>query len=533
MNRFRLPNYVFWVAVALMFLIGGRLFVSRGLLGSPSAETYGHAWRQWWTGAALPNWATGPGSHLMVSKELPLIDPLPTLLAASVGRLFTVEAGYNSWILLSVFLAFIGGAVLAKRLGGDPTTGGVVLALSPPFLGSLSSGLTEDGAVGLVALSMALIGDRDWRKGATGGLLLGLTAFCGLVLAWGAGVMAVIWGLGIMVRDPSRWKSLLAGALSAMTLAGAAAALQGDRLGSGAGHRSGTHPLGPEPLWPLNPWQGVDLASFFRPGRFDAGEAIIRTHPGWLGAAALGLSLWATLQHRSRLLPLWLVLVICIVWAPGDHLYWAGEPLHQTNPMTTVMDAIPFGSFINHHGRLLIIGSVALAGLAAVGAARMGPKAPWMAAIIALEIGLLSPISPMLPVAPSTAPDVLHEIDELQSGPLLVVPITGPGVHHQRPFLDQRVHGRTLVSDPDNPGLSIGLDPEWKQSPTARWLSSLAHCAQDRAEPHHRCEAPSSFESPQGIALIFAPSDYRTILESVLGPPSLSGDDGSVWELIR
>ena len=25
-------------------------------------------------------------------------DPLPTLLAASVGRLFTVEAGYNSWI---------------------------------------------------------------------------------------------------------------------------------------------------------------------------------------------------------------------------------------------------------------------------------------------------------------------------------------------------------------------------------------------------------------------------------------------------
>ena len=163
----------------------------------------------------------------------------------------------------------------------------------------------------------------------------------------------------------------------------------------------------------------------------------------------------------------------------------------------------------------------------------MGPKAPWMAAIIALEIGLLSPISPMLPVAPSTAPDVLHEIDELQPGPLLVVPITGPGVHHQRPFLDQRVHGRTLVSDPDNPGLSIGLDPEWKQSPTARWLSSLAHCAQDRAEPHHRCEAPSSFESPQGIALIFAPSDYRTILESVLGPPSLSGDDGSVWELIR
>ena len=93
-----------------MALAGGRLFISTGLLGSPSAETYGHAWRQWWTGQALPNWATGPGSLLMVAKELPLIDPLPTLLAASVGRLFSVEIGYNSWILISVGLAFTGRA---------------------------------------------------------------------------------------------------------------------------------------------------------------------------------------------------------------------------------------------------------------------------------------------------------------------------------------------------------------------------------------------------------------------------------------
>ena len=63
--------------MALMALTGGRLFISTGLLGSPSAETYGHAWRQWWTGQALPNWATGPGSLLMVAKELPIIDPLP------------------------------------------------------------------------------------------------------------------------------------------------------------------------------------------------------------------------------------------------------------------------------------------------------------------------------------------------------------------------------------------------------------------------------------------------------------------------
>ena len=190
---------------------------------------------------------------------------------------------------------------------------------------------------------MALIGDRDWRRGALGGLLLGLSAFCGLVLAWGGAVLALIWGVSILVRDRERWKSLLAGAAAALALAWPAASLQGARL-SGEGHRLGSHVPGPEPLWPLNPWQGVDLASFLRPGRFDAGEAILRTHPAWLGAIALGLAIWAAWKLGRRSLPLWIGLLVLIGWAPGDHLSWAGEPLGaDTNPCTRVMELVPFG----------------------------------------------------------------------------------------------------------------------------------------------------------------------------------------------
>jgi hypothetical protein len=511
-------------------LVGIRLLSDDGLLGSGAAETYGHAWRQWWIADALPGWATGPGDLLWTATELPLIDPLPTLIAASIGSVFGVEFGYNAWILGSVFLAFAGGVCLAQRLGGDPWTGGVVLALSPPLLGSLSSGLTEDGAVGLLAMAMALIGHRDWRRGAAGGALLGLSAFCGLVLAWGGGIMASILGVGILARHRERWKSLAAGAAAAVIVALPAALLQGDRL-TGEGHRLGSPVPGPEPLWPLNPWRGVDLASYLRPGPFSAGDAIIRTHPAWLGAIAILLAALAIWKLRGRVAALGVVFLLMILWAPGDDLSWAGQPTGVHNPFTSVMDLLPFGDLINHHGRLLILASLALSGLASLGAIHLGGLTRRLPGLIVIELLLLSPISPMLAVAPSQTPDVLEEITDLSEGPLLVLPISGPGVHFQRPFLDQRSHGRTLVSDPQRPGLPSGMDDGWSHSPTALWMRSLAHCQEGAEETHHMCSAPVDVEPPPGVAVIFASSDYRARVEEGLGEPTRAGSDGAVWEL--
>jgi hypothetical protein len=144
---------------------------------------------------------------------------------------------------------------------------------------------------------------------------------------------------------------------------------------------------------------------------------------------------------------------------------------------------------------------------------------------------LLSPISPVMAVSPSAAPDVLSQVDELAEGSLLVLPISGPGVHFQRPFFDQRVHRRVLVADPQRPGLPAGLDSDWTKTETAAWLSSLAFCAEPSPEPHHRCEPPSKLESPPGVALLFSPPIYQPALETLLGAPARTGRDGAVWEL--
>ena len=119
------------------------------LLAWAGGEVYGHAWVQWWHGLALPGWPSG--TDLARGTEVwPVIDPLTTGLAALLGRLVGWTVAWNGVLLGSVALAFVGGAVLARRYDGDPLVGGTVLALGPVFLGSLASGLTEDFSLGLL-----------------------------------------------------------------------------------------------------------------------------------------------------------------------------------------------------------------------------------------------------------------------------------------------------------------------------------------------------------------------------------------------
>lgn len=501
-------------ALAVTALAGARLLVEPGLLGYAGGEVYGHAWVQGWHADALPRWPAGT-SLALGADPWPVIDPLPTLLAAVVGRLAGVVVGYNAWILLSVGLAFAGGALLARREGGDPLVGGLALALAPSLAGSLSSGLTEDGAVGLAAIGLALTGDRDPRRGALGGLCLGLLAASGPVLAWCAALAAVGFGLGAVARERARWRSVAAGGLVAALVALPAALLQGARLG-GSGHRWGTPPELVEPLWRLNPWRGVDLASLLAPGPQDPDGALIRMHPGYLGLVALGLAAFA---GRSRW---WAVLLGAALVAPGARLSAFGQPLGLDNPFAALIQLVPGGSLLNHHGRVLLIGAVALAALAARGAARLGPRlgaARWaLPGLLALDLLLLSPRPLPLPVAEAEAPDIVYDLKSLSPGPLLVVPVAGPGVHPQRALLDQRVHGRPLLRSPNRPGLPGSLE----RSASARWLASLAF-----PEP---LAPPATLELP-GVAVLLVEAPHVAAVEAVAGPPDLRGEDGAAWDL--
>ena len=101
-------------------------------------------------------------------------------------------------------LAFLGGSFLAQREEGDPWVGGLALAMAPALAGSLTSGLTEDGGVGLIAAGLALIGARDLRRGLLAGLLLGLAAACGLVSAWAAAAKGLSRPSGWPIHDRRR-----------------------------------------------------------------------------------------------------------------------------------------------------------------------------------------------------------------------------------------------------------------------------------------------------------------------------------------
>lgn len=485
---------------AVLLLVAARLILAPGLLGSPGGEVYGHAWVQWWHSAALPAWPAGT-ALAEGTASWTVIDPVPTALSALLWRGFGPMVGYNTWILLAVALAFAGGVFLARAEGGDALTGGLTLALWPALLGSLMSGLTEDGGIGLLAIGLALIGRRGRYSGVLAGLALGLAAWCGLVLAWVAAVIAI--GL-TLAADRKTWPGLLLGALLAGLIVLPLAMLHADRL-AGVGHRAGEVVARAEPLWRLNPWHGIDLLSLLTPGRQEPGEALIRIHPGYLGIVPLLLAL------RAGWCRWWPVLIGTALIALGPCLSIAGQPTGVDNPVAALVRWLPLGSLLNHHGRVLILGGVAMAALTARGVSRLPARLRLPAAILlAADLALLSPAPLPLPTTPLRAPDAAHMLDTLPEGPVLVVPLAGPGVHFQRPLLDQRVHGRPLRLSPNRPGVPIETD-------AGHWLAGLAF---PQPPP-----LPETIELPDG--LILAMPGYADDVAAGLGAPDVIGADGS------
>mgnify|MGYP007024794968 CR=1 FL=1 len=502
---------LFFGAALITAIVGARLLWEPGLLGSPAGEIWGHAWVQWWHALALPSWPEGPGAWLVSPRPWPVVDPLPTALAAGLGRLLGPTAGYNLWVLLAVFIAFVGGARLARRLGGDPWVGGVALALAPSLLGAAASGLTEDLAVGLAALTFADLGHRDPWRGARAGVWLALLCTCGLVLGWATGLIALGLGLAFVRQDRLRLKGLVPAGLLAVAAAAALGSLHGGRLG-GHGHRLGTAMERTEPLWRLNPTRGVDVLSYVVPGRVDPGDALVRMHPGYLGLSLLGLACFA---GRSRW---WWVLGAVLLVAPGHHLAAAGSPLGVQNPFAAGLGLLPFGELVNHHGRLLLLGAVALSALAAVGATRrLGARAPWMAIVVGLDLALLGPVPTPLPTAPPSGQALLSSLGELPDGPLLQLPAGGPGVHPQLPLFQQRFHQRPLVKDPNVPGLPLNL----RDSPLGPWLGSIGHPG---GPP-----PPETVLWPDEVAVIVVWEPWVSTVVAGLGPPAVQGPEGAAW----
>lgn len=430
------------MGAAIAALLVGPAAARGELAGSPGGELYGHAWVQAWAAEAWPAWPSGTAS-VLGAEAWPVIDPLPTWIAGGLARVVGPVGAWNAGMAAAVVLAAVGGGALARAVGGAGLVGAVGLALAPIVVGSWTSGLTEDGAVGLLALALAAL----WRgRVGRGGILLGALAWCGLYLAWMGALAAVVLGMraawaerrGAWARVVGRWT---VGAALAAGIAAPAAAPFAARLG-GLGHRFGAPPEQYEPLWRLNPWRKADLAAFVAPGRVDPGEALVREHPTYVGFATLGL---AALGGGG---PAWLGVGALGAVALGDRVSVAGTPW-VANPVAPVFTALPLADRVNHRARLWVLGQLVLVALAARGA-RHWPRAG--AALVAAELLALSPTRMPLPGTPAASPAIYAAIGALPPGPVVVDGASGPGVPPQKVLYDQRAHGRRLLHDPNRPG---------------------------------------------------------------------------------
>lgn len=497
------------------------------ILAWPGAEVWGHLWVWSWHAQALPSW---PSGTLLAegASSWPVVDPLPTALAALGSSAIGLLATWNLGVLASIALAFVGGAFAARRAGGHALVGGLALAASPLLTGCIVSGLVEDLSLGLLAIALSLILDPplpkpnlggNLRPGLALGLALGLLCWCGLYLAWTAAIVALVAGAVFVLRERAHAKRLLLAALLSTGLALPALALQGERLLQGTGHRMGTPIEGFEPLWRVDPWGGADLLAFITPGPLDLPlEHIGRLHPVYLGLSAVILALMA---GRSRW---WWLLVAALLVSPGPEFHLAGHPTGIPNPFALLVDALPFGDLVKHHSRLFLPGQIALAVLTSLGAARLrGHKLALACGILALDYLLLSPLPWPLPLASARAPDLVSNLDTLPPGPLLQLPMGGPGVNPQRALVDQWIHGRALALNPNIPGPPRGL----AGTDTALWLGSI----RPGGTPAPHLQPDPCLMRSSGLAVLLVIGESSTLIEEQLGAPHLHGQDGAAWSL--
>lgn len=422
------------------------------LVGSPAAETYGHAWVRWWTAGAWP--ALPLGTDLAAGAKLwPVIDPLPTWLCGGLARLVGDTAAWNIGVAGGVLTTSLGGAALAKSMGGSPIFGAIATPIMPIYLGSIQSGLTEDHFLGVVAFSLAAAIERRW---IAAGIWTGLASWCGLYLGWFAGMSLLVVAafevgkqMWKAVRSRS-WPTERRAPALALTALGLAAGLSlaaawpfFSRLGGPDPQRP---PAAVEPLYVLNPWRGADALSFVKPGKVQTGSAIIREHPTYFGITTVGLAL-AGGWH-----PAGLAVAVLAGAALGDDVSVGGHPTGINNPVAPLLHAIPLGGHFRNHARLMLLGQLLLVALASRGVARIGvPKFALATTVgagvlVAAETWFVSPAALPLAHTSTESPAIYAQL------PADARPVRVFGEPNaQKPFFDQRFHGYPLKNDPNRP----------------------------------------------------------------------------------
>ena len=477
---------------------------SGGLIGFEGAEIYGHAWSYWWRIEAFPSWPNG--TDLAHGTQVwPAIDPLPSLFCVLMGQLVGPLWATQSWLLLSRFLLAFGGWRLAQSTGGRPVAGAFLASFWSPILGVQYSGLTEDFGLGLVLLAFAFWMDSTRKGRLLGTLLLAAVPWCGLVLGWYAALAGILLGGALCWNatreDRKEWFVL---GCFAVAIGGLSAWPHWVRLG-GVGHRLGEFQYGFEPFWSLNPFKYTDLASLFLPFKQDFEGFIMRLHPGYLGISCVLVACFGSVNRKGW----WLLLVLFVGIALGPQFVWLGEPTGLGNPLFVLLDLLPGFSLMNHFGRALLLASVPLIVLVGRGA-----QNKFLFAVVILDLLFLSPLSPILPSAHSSASPSVQRLAELPEGDVVILPASGPNIHPQKPLWEQRFHGRKVWLSPNR----LGLPPALMAIPELRQLADNPYDFQVETETF-----------PCFISGILIRAYFAAPYEEALGPPMSKDDQFWLW----
>ena len=122
-----------------------------------------------------------------------------------------------------------------------------------------------------------------------------------------------------------------------------------------------------------------------------------------------------------------------------------------------------------------------------------------------------------LPTTPAAIDPLFRELPG--EGPVLVVPVAGPGVAHQRPLYEQRAHGRPLVLAPNRPGLTPGV----ASSALGLWLGGLSFSK----DPAPKEAALEQLSGHAGTLVVREP--YVSRVTDALGPPSVEQEGHAAW----
>ncbi len=214
-----LPRFV--GLVLLLTVLGPGLYDwTEVFLGRQYVDAWGTQWFYWFVGFQIRHLQGFGWTDLFFypwGKDVYLHtggNVLDAILAIPVRWVFGAVAGYNLWIVLVLFLNYLGMKALALRMGADRNgarLGAVFFAFNPYALNEVNGGRPTQVMLSfllLACLDLVKTGEgRGWGAPVRAGVWLALTALTYWFYAFFVGIGAigiVIWRLAALREGDSR-----------------------------------------------------------------------------------------------------------------------------------------------------------------------------------------------------------------------------------------------------------------------------------------------------------------------------------------